>query len=153
MLLDFDNCNSPYLVLGSPANFHNNSTWNNSTLIHSFSWILLLIHYLFRDFAMNSLSISRFHSKYTIHLANCPWIYFFRDFTLISLSHSRNHFVNICFFAKWPWIRYFERFHYKFPICFANCQWMHYLFRVSLWIHYLFREINMNSLSASRFYY
>ena len=84
----------------------------------------LSIHYLFREFTTDPLSLSRVYYKFTICFSNLLWIYYFS--------------------ANWLWIHYLVReFNFEFIIFFAN----------SLWIQYLFRDFTMNSLSVSRIQY
>ena len=81
----------------------------------------LSIHYLFREFTFNSLSISRIHFQFTIFFAKSLSIhYLFRESKSNSLPLLRIYF--------------------QFTIYFAN----------SLSIHYLFCEFTFKSLSFSR---
>ena len=93
------------------------------------SWI----HYLFREFLMNSLSASR--------------LYY--EFTLNSLLFSRFHYAFIILFAKSLWIHYLFR---AINMNSLSASRIHYLFREfsmnSQWNHY---TINMNLLSISQF--
>ena len=129
---------------------------------------------MFRDFAMNSVSFTRIH-------------YLFGEFTLNSLGLSRSYlestiiFRTRYLFAKLPWRNYLfrrftknllssPRFYHLFLEFTRNSlyvSWIHYLFRVYLMtllsisrihyesttfsrIHYLFRESIMNLLGISR---
>ena len=55
----------------------------------SVSWV----RHLFRENAMNSLSLSRIHYELTIHFANSPWIHcLYREFTKNTIDVTRIHF-------------------------------------------------------------
>ena len=115
------------------------------------------IHYLLRDFALNSLSASRMVYKFIICFSlnslfvsqiNLEITIFFCGITMNSLWNRYETTM------KSIWIHFllrdfslsslsFSRIHCEFTIYFEN----------SLWIHYLFREFPMNSQSDSRFYY
>ena len=102
------------------------------------------IKYLFREFTMNSLSVSRI--QLNLLLFSCIR-FLLREFTLKPLS--------------------FPRMHYKYKICFANSPWIHFPFfgitmnslsarKITLnplfsgkllWIHYLLCDFSFKSLS------
>ena len=125
--------------------------------------ISLWIHYLFREFILNSLFFSQNHDEFTIlfpkllwmhyFFAKSIWIYYFlRDFTenssfffAYSLSVSRIHLE-----STFLWIDYlirestliklfFTRYLSKFTICFTY----------SLLNRYLFREFTLYQKSFS----
>ena len=125
------------------------------------------IHLLFREFTMNSLSISRIKYKSKFFLANslwfCYWItdllwinifsadllwikYHFREFNLNSLS-IREYTLNLLriyylfggFTTNSP---SFSRINYEFTFYFPNKQW----------IYFLFLENAMYFLPVSRIY-
>ena len=97
------------------------------------------IHYLFREFTLNSL-----------FSAKPLWIhYLFRYFTLNSLSYSLNHYEFTSCFAKSIQIHYLFRKFTLNPFFPAKSLWMNYLLSVSLWIYYIFREFT--TVSTSRF--
>ena len=91
--------------------------------------------YISRISFLNLLSASRFFYRFTICLANSPWInYLFRAFTINSLSFSRSLYEFAIFYAN------SRRIHYEITIFFA----------ISLGNHNVFREFTMNTLSISR---
>ena len=136
---------------------------------------------MFRDFTMNSLSISRFYYKFTIESrihyefsfcsANSLYItLIYHEITFVfakSLSISRNNDEFTIFFANSLWIHYrfanslWIQFRFrKFTIYNANLPWNQFRFCDSTvnWlsvpeIHYLLRLYKMKSPSISRIHY
>ena len=63
--------------------FESGIVFENSLWIHSFSQILLYIHYLFFQFTLNLLSFSRIYYDFAFFFANSPLIrYLIGEFTL-----------------------------------------------------------------------
>ena len=102
------------------------------------------IHYLSRDFTMNTLSISEFHYEFNIYISGI-------HFDLIPLS--QNHYPTIPKSLSQNHYEYtiFSRIQYEFTIQFAYRPKMHYVFAKSVKSHYLFRDYLMNSLSYTIF--
>ena len=90
----------------------------------------LQIHYLFREFILNPLSFLRDHYEFAMQSLGNQYgftisriYYLFRNLSMKTLSASR--------------------FYYEFTVFSANLPW----------IHYLLRHFTMNSLSISRFHF
>jgi len=116
------------------------------------------IDYLFRDFTWNSLSVSRFHRRFTTNIANslgnhnllsqiqfgftswfANWFMshcYFLDSILNSLSATAIYSIKNLYKSR-------LRIYFQLTINFIN----------SLRIHYLFREFTLNSLSVSRIHF
>ena len=125
------------------------------------------MHYLLRDFTLNSLSFSRTQYKYNIFSANSLWIYYmlrefnihyiFRGFTLNLLSIKRIHREFTVSRIQYNYALsisriYFEstisRFHFECTIFFPKSLFGEFNKR----IRYLFREFSLNSVFYSRFH-
>ena len=137
------------------------------------------INYLFGEFTINSLSISRTYNEFTIFSAITLWVQWvfrefliFREFTSF-LGKLLWIYLVICdslwIFEKSPWILYLfcelkmnslslPLLHFK--INSTSFSRIHYLFRDSKinklsvsWIRHLFCENTMNSLSFTLYHY
>ena len=119
------------------------SLWNHHEITIGFV-IFLWIHYLLRDFTMNSLPVSRIHLE-----------------SVFSLNHYE---LTICF-AISLWIHYlipkiamnsrcFSRFHYEFTIVFAKSLWVRFeITWKPLWNQYEFSIFFAYLLSVSRLFH
>ena len=96
------------------------------------------LHFIFREFTIDSLFYSRIHFESSI---------FFRELSMNSLSLSRINYNNLIVIAKLLWILYlfceftlnslsFLRINYEVTIIFVN----------KLWIHDQSCQCTMNSL-------
>ena len=116
----------------------------------------LWIQYLFHEFTMNALSVSRM--QVNLHFFSCircllrKFIFNHFESTIdMAYSHEilfpRMHLKFKIWFAYSPWIHWpffgitmnslsISQIHYEFTICFAVSVGIHYLFAKSLWIHY-----------------
>ena len=102
------------------------------------------IHYLSREYTLDSLSFVRIHNEFTIFFAKLLRIHcLYREFSENSLDVSRIHNNFGWCFAYTLWIQYvfhgftmnslfFSRIHYRFTINFANILWIHLFFANSL---------------------
>ena len=111
----------------------------NSLLNHYETTMLSIwIHFLLRDFSLNSLSFSQIH-------------YLFRKLSMNSLSASWFLFESTIYFVISLWIHYLFR---EFPMNSQSTSRYYYEFTIliakSLCSHFLFRESTFNTLSDSR---
>ena len=139
------------------SEFSKDSLW--FPLIHlELTMDFLHIHYLFREFTMNLLSITLIHLEFIIFYANSLsfsrihydltflfaisiWIHqLFLEFRLDSLSFPRIDYEFTIFFRELTvnslsFSRFtmdplsFSPIHYEFTINYINPPWIHYLFR------------------------
>ena len=125
------------------------------------------IQYLFREYALDSLSFVQIHNEFTIFFAITLWIHcLFREFTIYSansLSFWRIHYEFTWSFAIH---NEFSRNNYEFTICLANLlpnhefiifnanslQWSVFIANKVL-IDVMFRGFTMNLLFISRIHY
>ena len=146
--------------------FTMNYLFRESTMNPLFFFANLLFIY-FREFNMNSQSLSRIHQELTwcfrnslpisrsyfeftfyfrilLWFANILWIYLmFREHTMNSLDVSRIHYQFTVFIVNLVRIPVMFRWFSEFSWCLANI----------LRIHYLVCEFTINLLSCSRIYY
>ena len=90
----------------------------------------LLIHFLLRDFTMNTLCFSRIY-------------YLFRESTMNLLSASSNHYNFTICFANYLWIHSLLRDLSLNSLFFTNSPWIHFSSATSRRIHYLFRDFTL----------
>ena len=124
------------------------------------------IDFLFREFPMNSLPVSRIVYKFliciviflwihnlcrefTICFANSAWFHYpYRGITMNLLSFSRHHFslwIHHLFRDITMNSLYISRIHFEYTSFSANLLWIDFFSRNQY-------EINTNSLSVSRFH-
>ena len=135
--------------------------------------VSLWIHFLYRQFTFDSLSIKRiYYLRLFIHYrSNCFISYsifntrIHIEFFLCLVNSLWNHFLNrefTIFIANSPWIHYLfceftltwqsaSQIIFNFTIFIASSLKIHFIiFAKSLWIHHHIREFILNWLSVSQ---